>query len=46
MQILLHTKYRTLIRAIFAFFHSIIIELVIFSHFFEFEYFDLQAGLG
>ena len=37
MQILLHTKYRKVIKARFAFFHSIITKSVIFSHFFEIE---------
>lgn len=46
MQKLSHAKYRMPIRPTFADFHSIIIKLVIISHFFEIELFDLPPDLG
>ena len=46
MQKFTHVKYRMPNRPIFAVFHSIIIELVIISHFFEMELFDLPPDLG
>jgi len=46
MQKLTQAKYRTPIKPIFAIFHSIIIESLIFSHFFEIENLNLSPDRG